>query len=373
MYKMKHSQFDHEANRSCLFITRKFPPETGGMEKFCAQLNRGMREHFCHYGLLALGKPQKHLIWFFPYSIIYTILNAHKYSTVVFGDGLMCFLGVVARIFAPTAKRVVFIHGLDVLYKNRLYQLYLRMFLKKSADLYICNSCATEDTLKRFSITNSTVIPSGIDINAFGDYSITRDMAIRKKLDADEQCLIMITVGRLVKRKGVAWFVKNVMPFLKYENVKYFIIGDGEERDTIRAAIDEAAVESKVQMLGRIPDAELKQIYQAADVFVMPNIRVKNDMEGFGLVAVEAVLSGLTVVASGIEGITDVIKDGVNGYLLESENAEQYLKMIKNIKNNREYYEEKKTEAKAYTTQRFSWETVLEQYLATIDSLVTAD
>ena len=107
MSKNKRSRLDHETNSSCLFITRKFPPETGGMEKFSDQLSRGMEKHYRHYDLLALGKPQKHLIWFFPYSIFYTVLKANKYSAVVFGDGLLCFLGVVARAFAPRSKRVV--------------------------------------------------------------------------------------------------------------------------------------------------------------------------------------------------------------------------------------------------------------------------
>src|SRR5690625_7613993 len=74
-------------------------------------------------------------------------------------------------------------------------------------------------------------------------------------------------------------------------------------------------------MLGRLSEVDLSRLYRGADLFVMPNIPVEGDMEGFGVVMLEAGLSGLPVVASSLEGILDVVEEGNNGHLIESGNG----------------------------------------------------
>jgi len=76
--------------------------------------------------------------------------------------------------------------------------------------------------------------------------------------------------------------------------------------------------------LGSVPYNDLLQIFSLADLFVMPNIRVEGDEEGFGLVALESSMRGTYVLASGIEGITDAIIDGQNGSLLPSGDSQAW-------------------------------------------------
>jgi glycosyltransferase involved in cell wall biosynthesis len=72
----------------------------------------------------------------------------------------------------------------------------------------------------------------------------------------------------------------------------------------------------RIKHLGRLPFEEIVTILKHADAFVMPNIKVDGDMEGFGLVCLEACLCGATVYASDIDGIPDAIHQGKNGFLL---------------------------------------------------------
>ena len=82
----------------------------------------------------------------------------------------------------------------------------------------------------------------------------------------------------------------------------------------------------KIVFLGAKTHEELKKIYASADLFVMPSITAKDgDKEGFGLVILEAFASGLPIVASRSGGITDIVKDGVNGFLV----AEQIDRLLK--------------------------------------------
>lgn len=353
-------------NRKVLCVTRKYPPEVGGMENYCYNVFSALQSEDPETKIIALGKNQKHLVWFFPYAIFYVMFNAHKYDVLLLGDGLMCFVGVVAKLFSKRIKRMTIIHGLDFLYKNPIYQAYIRLWLKKSSDVFVCNSRGTLDALNEWGIPSSTVITPGIDVQQSGNnksgHAVMDKSVFLKKYDIHENDLILITVGRLVKRKGVEWFVTNVMSELKDKPVKYLIIGEGNERANIEKAISSKQLHSQVKMLGRISDEELEACYRYSDVFIMPNIHVDNDMEGFGMVALEASLNGLIVLAAGIEGITDAIIDGKNGYLLESENAKEYISFISDMMADKSKYKENVKKFSEYTADNYSWEYICGQY-----------
>jgi phosphatidylinositol alpha-1,6-mannosyltransferase len=78
-------------------------------------------------------------------------------------------------------------------------------------------------------------------------------------------------------------------------------------------------------MLGHVSDEEKNCLYQIADLFVMPNIRVENDQEGFGIVLLEAGRYGLPVIASDLEGIRDVVIDKKTGRLIEEKDSHGFI------------------------------------------------
>lgn len=350
-----------------LYITRKYPPAVGGMENFSYHLYNHFDKNRVETDLISLGKSQKHLLWFLPYALVKTVCTAHKYDVIFVGDALLSSIGWFTKLFHRKKTVIVNVFGLDITFKNKLYQWYLRRFYK-CFDKYISISKETDNALQRRGAHDSVIITPGIDTKQFSgecaDYAeICRNYGI------SEGDTVLITVGRLVKRKGVNWFVRNVMPSLKGEPVKYLIVGAGEDHDTIAAGIAEHGLESQVKLLGRVDTPVLNAIYTHADAFMMPNIPVEGDMEGFGLVAAEASLAGLTVVASGIEGIKDAIIDGKNGYLLESGNAAQYLAKIRDICANRAAYRETAKRFQQYTRDVYSWESICDQYLDLIEGM----
>ena len=180
---------------------------------------------------------------------------------------------------------------------------------------------------------------------------------------------MLLTVGRLVKRKGAAWFVEHVMTKLAEKNICYFIVGGGEDRERIQSLIEKYHLSRKVRLLGRVSEQELNSLYVNGDVFVMPNIPVKNDMEGFGIVAVEAALAGLVVVASAIEGIKDAVIDGKNGFLMESGKEAAYLEKILDIEENRDMYKKYASVFQQYTKDNYSWEAVCTEYVNLFEKL----
>lgn len=344
-----------------LCITRKYPPSVGGMENLCYWVFNGLKDDEIDVKIVSMGKSQINLIWFFPFTIFYVLFCARKYDALLLGDSLMCFLGNVCHLVSRKTKRFVIVHGLDFTFRNKLYQLYLRMFYKKSADEYICNSHETQRQLADWGISYSKVITPGIDTAKFNGVTVDKK-AFKEKYNIPAENLVLITVGRIVKRKGVAWFAENVMTKLRDKSVTYLVIGDGPNKEAVQEVIRKEHLESQVLLLGRISDEDMLQCYCNADVFVMSNISVENDIEGFGIVALEASLAGLVVVASRIDGIVDAIIDKKNGYMMESRNEEQYFEIISKIMQDREAFENDRKAFPVYTSEHYSWESICNQY-----------
>lgn len=352
-----------------LCVTRKYPPSIGGMEKSCYDLFSKLgKKTEIEQSIVALGKSQKNLIWFLPYCTLYLIFNAHKYDIIYYGDSMMCGPAFFGKIFSKNTKSVVDVHGLDVIYPNFLYQLYLKMFYR-CFNMYICNSKDTEKILHDRNIRNTLVVPRGVDENKF-IHILPNEAEVRKRYGLDQNAILLLTVGRLVERKGVRWFVENVMPSFKGEDIHYMIVGGGKEETIIREVIREKRLEKQVHMLGKVSDDELNELYVNSNIFVMPNIKVENDREGFGIVAIEASCAGLIVLASGIDGIVDAIIDGKNGYLLESGNAEMYREKIRDYIQNKLQYDKKISNFINYTKEQFGTNSVADQYLNIFKSVI---
>lgn len=350
-----------------LFLTRKYPPSVGGMENVLYQMAKNMPDDNLDIHVVALGKSQKNLIWFFPYIVIYTIFNAHKYDYLFIGDGLLCLCGKIAKAINPRIKRIIIIHGLDITYPNPIYQLYLKSNLKRAADIYACNSHYTEKTLNKWGIQaqdGAFTITHGIDIHKYDGMTPIDNNSFRQKYHIPNSALIILTSGRLVRRKGVEWFIHNVMPHLN--NAIYLVVGEGEEREQISSAITSHSLDNKVLLLGRVSDQDLLDCYFNVDLFVMPNIHIENNVEGFGLVALEASLAGTLVIASDADGIPDAVIDKKNGILIKSGDSKAFIEVINDIEVNRKDYANKAREYQAYTKTNCSWRNTCQQMKAAL-------
>jgi glycosyltransferase involved in cell wall biosynthesis len=158
---------------------------------------------------------------------------------------------------------------------------------------------------------------------------------------------ILLTVGRLVKRKGVGWFVENVLPRLDQSYV-YVVVGTGPEYSTIQDMVRRKQLGCRIVLADRQTDRIRNCLLNLADAFIMPNISVPGDVEGFGIAALEAGACGLPVVASNIQGIRDAVIDGVTGYLVGERDVEGFLSRIQGLDLDRHG-------VRSEVAGRFSW------------------
>jgi phosphatidylinositol alpha-1,6-mannosyltransferase len=337
-----------------LYITRKYPPSVGGMENYNFELVRALeRRH--PMTVIAWGGSQKWLPYFAAKAFVQTLWQAWrgKVARIHIGDCVLAPLGVVVKVLTRLPVSVT-VYGLDIMYTNRAYQWVVPRCVAR-LDPVICISTATRDEATRRGVPaeRCTVITPGV---APSESHPGRAGAELERLlsTSTRDRKVLLTVGRLVERKGVCWFLDAVLPDLGSSYV-YVIVGDGPERSRAQRIVDERGLGEQVHLLGQVSDRDLETLYETADVFVMPNVVVPGTMEGFGLVALEAASAGLPVVASDIEGIRDAVVDGDTGLLVEAGNVSAFVDAIKRA-------EAMPRERVAAATAPFSWDNVARRY-----------
>lgn len=275
-------------------------------------------------------------------------------------------------------KTAAIVHGLDVTMPFSPYQWFVpKVFDALDAVLPVSRATRQACLNRGASPPHLQVVHNGIDVDRF---RVPRDRptdrrALEQRVNvpappAPPEALLLCSVGRQVERKGTAWFVDAVMPMLP-DDVHYWIAGDGPQSPGIQEAIDRNALSSRVRFLGRVSNETLSHLYRGADLFVMPNVPVEDDMEGFGIVLLEAGQCGTPAVAARLEGIQDVITEGVNGHLVSPHDPEAFVNAIESYRGDLETLNAAARRAREYTVSRFSWSAVTETYLSVLHTLHT--
>jgi glycosyltransferase involved in cell wall biosynthesis len=341
-----------------LFITKNYPPKIGGLETFSYNLIREFEKHYDVSKVVLTGS-NINLIWFVPYSLFISLYLAWKHSIryIHLCDASLSPIGMILKLSLGVHVSVS-IHGLDITYKNSIYQMLIpRCVARLDKIISVSRATRNECQHRKIPAQKCVVIPNGIRPNELYLPEPMDDLKI--KLEKMTGCVIhnrkiLVTVGRLVKRKGMAWFIDCVMPHLNSGYI-YIVAGDGPEFDRIRRVVSLRNLKNRVLMLGRVSNDVRKVLLNISDVFIMPNNTVASDIEGFGIVILEAGSCGLPVVASNLQGIKDAVIDGKTGYLVEEGDVEGFLNRIKSMSL-------AKADIRTYVNAKFNWEKIYLNY-----------
>ncbi len=352
-----------------LFISRAYPPVVGGIEN----QNYAISKWLCNImevKTIANTHGKKNLIFFFPRAFFQSLREAKNYDVILLGDGVLAPVGWMLKIM--TGKPVISIlHGLDITYPFFLYQwLWVGFFLKRLNHL-IAVSRHTQAIAIEYGIPAGiiSIIPNGVeDPPDIGIHYVRVDLANYLGTDITGK-KILTTIGRLTKRKGVAWFAEFVLPSLP-ENFLYVVAGSGGEKASILAAAKRGGVTDRLKLLGAVPDEIKMMLHRTADLFIQPNINVPGDMEGFGISVIEATLAGLPVIASNIEGLRDAVIEGETGIFVESKDTEGFKRAIIDLLGNDETYRAFKLSATKSTEEHFHWNAISKRYGELLEQIV---
>lgn len=217
-------------------------------------------------------------------------------------------------------KFTCYVHGEDVetAATSREHNLMVKQVCKKSEHI-ICNSLNTASIVKRLSYFNNEqqikVLNPGVDSHKFTP--LPKDPDFLQQMGWDNKKVI-ITVGRLQKRKGQDMMIQAMPAILAaHPDTIYAVIGHGECYNELDQLIEQYQLSDNVQLLDNINDQQMIQCYQQCDLFILPNRTIDNDIEGFGMVLVEAQSCGKAVIAGDSGGTRETMLVDESGLIVD--------------------------------------------------------
>lgn len=356
----------------------------GGMQRVAMELLRQLqRRSDLHIETLVLNAPWKgvalraapfilSLATRVPRRIQRSAIDTVLFSSVTTAMTLPLYS---SRIDRSRVRLAAVAHGLDVVAAHHFYQSVVRRTLHR-LDLVLPVSRATAKACIKRGAAAVEVVPNGVDLGRFNGVSRSNGQPAALHTAGDgslfaelpEEDILLLSVGRQVARKGFTWFAENVAPELP-PNVHWWHAGHGPERPALERVIKRCGLERRVRLLGLVDEPTLMALYERADLFVMPNIAQPDDMEGFGVVMLEAGACGVATVASELEGITDVVRNGTNGFLLPSGNAEAWIDQLKVIANDRTRMKGMGNNAAEFVRQTFDWPAIADRYVGALRNI----
>ena len=267
--------------------------------------------------------------------------------------------GVIAVFLKKVARIpfVIYCHGEEITQTDRFrYQPRIRNRIYKSAAKIVANSEFTVRQLLRIGIPANHIvkITPGVDAERFSPAAPAPELIDRYQLAGK---LVVLTVGRLVPRKGHQGSLQAFTSVCKeFDNVQYVIAGAGPEEDSLRRFANELGIEQKVTFTGLVKAEDLPRLYDVCDIMLLANRQELNgDVEGFGIVFLEASAAGKPVIGCDSGGATEAISDGLTGFIAKPDDVEQLASLLRMLISDRELRERAGAAGRSRAIADFSW------------------
>ncbi len=222
---------------------------------------------------------------------------------------------------APTLPVVGVGHGTEFTHGSAWTRALTRRTYGR-LDAMVCVSDFTRRAVNRAGIEldRTTVIHNGADDTRFGPQPADVRRRIRRRLGIDGPMLL--TVGNVTRRKGQDIVVRALPTILEsHPDSTYVVAGLATRGPSLQQLANDLGIADRVNLLGAVPDRDLPSLYAAADIFLLTSRNVRGDFEGFGIVVLEAALTGIPAVVSDSGGLAESVVDGVTGKLVPEGDA----------------------------------------------------
>ena len=263
----------------------------------------------------------------------------------------------VAKFFLGRDTSVICTgHGADVYAFNSGAMAKLKSWILRSAGFVTVVSSAMANHLRASSPGSNLcpiVIPMGTDIGAT---FLPADKARNRGT--------FVFVGRLVGKKGLEFLLKEV-PVLNREigEIKLLIAGDGPEREKLASLAEELDISDQIEFLGSVNRLKVADLYQTCEAAILPFVQdTSGDMEGLGLVTVEAMACRCPVIVGDVPAVHDLVDHGKTGLLCTPMEPGSITSQIKRLRENPDSARNLTIQAEKNVRENFSWDTVSERY-----------
>jgi phosphatidyl-myo-inositol dimannoside synthase len=374
---------------SLLLVTEIFPPKTGGSGRWFWEIYSRMprdkvviaagtapgQEEFDRTHDLAIqrldltlrswGVLGRESLMSYGRSIrsLQRLARAHKVCTLHCARCLPEGLMALALKITSGLPYVCFAHGEELNYAATSRELtWLARRVLNAARFVVANSENTKHILcERWGVPpeRASVLNPGVDIQRF--VPAPRDATIRDALGWGTRPVVL-TVGRLQRRKGHDQMILALKSIQRtVSEVLYAIVGDGEERERLQSIVASEGQERHVQFLGALDETHMIQCYQQCDLFVLPNRQDGADIEGFGIVLVEAQACGKPVIAGASGGTAETMRVPDTGHIIPCEGFEALAATVSKLLVDEPLRARMGTSAREWAASRFDWDVLTRQ------------
>ena len=293
-------------------------------------------------------------------SVFWFLLKKRHAYDIIHCHLLQGFHSVVAIVFkALFQKKVVIKVGATgplsdfVMLKNVfLGDFLLKKITRADKLVTVCSQSTAEALQEGFTASQVEQIPNGVDTNHFKPFSSSgnqKNITFIGRLDHMKGVQVLLDAFKTLKEDGVTAHLT--------------IIGDGPDRDKLQNLARDAGVNDSISFCGAVED--IIPYLQKSALFVLPSLS-----EGLSNVLLEAMACGLPIVATRVGGNIDLIRDGENGILVETENSNQLSEAMKKILQDKALAKKLGSEARKTVEQRFSLISIADRYLSLYQKLI---
>jgi phosphatidylinositol alpha-1,6-mannosyltransferase len=384
-------------------IAQDFKPNPGGIAEYTHQLAKGLHragesvlilaQEIQGAGVFDSGVPYKILRsdfrclkqmgirgYRYRYAQIQTLANQYEADVLICNavQSEIFFSWVVSRLQRIPFCVIVYGQEINKLFDqslplmSRLKRKIAMGYALRHATQVICISRYTGQLVKKVGVTNEQIfwLPPGLSL---GEITVKSNADRFKRQMGWEGKKIILTVSRLVERKGIDTVVQSLPLVLEQmQDTIYAIVGEGPDYRRLRQLVSENGVEDYVYFAGHVTEQEKHQYYQSADVFVMPNRQLPaGDVEGFGIVFLEANAHEKPVVGGRSGGTIDAIEDEITGLLVDPTNVEAVAAAIIQILEDDIYAYHLGKRGKRRVVASFTWNKLTAQFQANLEKLTS--
>lgn len=344
-----------------LLFTLEYPPFHGGVANYYGNLVKYWPKpddifalNNNNGGLISNKLP--FLKWLPAHFALNKKIKQEKIKHILVGQILP--LGTVALVYAKfyKIKYSIILHGMDLTYAMKLpRKKWLTGKILQNADKIICvNSYVAEMARQAFPNAGQKIIVVNPGVESHITHNSQLVTQLRGKYSLESK-MILLSVGRLVKRKGFDKVIEALPEVLKkVPNLVYVILGNGEE-------LKNYELKNNALIINNASDEEKNSWYNLSDIFIMPSRNIGGDFEGFGIVYLEANLAGKPVIAGDSGGTRDAVINGFNGLLVDPENTDEISGAIIKLALDSELRQKLGEQGRERVINNFNWKKQVEK------------
>ncbi len=248
-----------------------------------------------------------------------------NYKIVIFGGYAPLRLLILLLFVKLKGKKVILWYGLK---NNEVYpDGFLRIFKKKLVhrlpDVFVTyGTYITEYIVKRFNVKRANIV-TAVNVGQVSYFRSKLKKKAKESAGKRGKRINLITVSRLIKKKGVLLLVK-ILSELKEKDFKLLIVGTGPQYGVLKKKIDELGIADKVEITGFVSRSKLTRFYLDSDIFILPTLT-----DPFSISSSEAISSGLFSLISKFDNASyDILINGVNGFVFDPRDNEEFKSVL---------------------------------------------